>query len=132
MICRNQAAGKDVTAMLSADFAQAFAREWIASWDAHDLDRILAHYTDDFEMSSPLIVERMNEPSGTLKGKAAIRPYWQKGLQAEPPLHFELLGVMTGVRSLTILYRNQAGRRVAEVIAFDDQLQAISGNAQYE
>ncbi|MFN7946981.1 MAG: nuclear transport factor 2 family protein [Blastocatellia bacterium] len=118
--------------MLSADFSQAFAQEWIESWNAHDLDRILAHYTDDFEMSSPLIVERMNEPSGRLEGKAAIRPYWQKGLQAEPPLHFELLGVLTGTNSLTILYRNQAGRRVAEVITFNDQLQAISGNAHYE
>lgn len=121
-----------MTVMLSADFAQAFAQEWIESWNAHDLDRILAHYTDDFEMSSPLIVERMNESSGTLKGKAAIRPYWQKGIQAEPPLHFELLGAMTGVSSVTILYRNQAGRRVAEVITFNNQLQAISGNVHYE
>lgn len=41
--------------MLIKDFADHFAIEWIASWNAHDLPRILSHYADDFEMSSPYI-----------------------------------------------------------------------------
>ena len=49
-----------------------FAPEWIAAWNSRDLDRVLSHYTDDFEMSSPLIVALMNEPSGVLHGKPAI------------------------------------------------------------
>ena len=40
--------------MLERAWAQAFAEEWIAAWSSHDLERILAQYTDDFEMSSPL------------------------------------------------------------------------------
>jgi ketosteroid isomerase-like protein len=43
-----------------------FAKEWIAAWNAHDLDLILAHYTDDFEMSTPFIAKLSGEPSGTL------------------------------------------------------------------
>ena len=31
--------------------ANEFAAEWIEAWNAHDLDRILSHYTDDFEMN---------------------------------------------------------------------------------
>jgi len=58
---------------IDREFALRFAEEWIASWYAHDLGRILSHYTDDFEMSSPLIVQLMDEPSGTLKGKTAVR-----------------------------------------------------------
>lgn len=27
-----------------------FAHEWIAAWNAHDLERILAHYADDVEL----------------------------------------------------------------------------------
>ena len=48
-------------------------------------------------MSSPFIAERMQEPSGKLKGKERITLYWQKGLDALPPLKFELLNVFVGV-----------------------------------
>ncbi len=71
--------------MIDATFAQQFAEEWLQAWNAHHLEAILAHYTDDFEMSSPFIVERMQEPSGTLKGKDQVRPYWQLGLSRTPP-----------------------------------------------
>jgi len=55
--------------MITKEFAEHFAREWIGSWNTHDLDRILSHYTDDFEMSSPVITKITDEASGTLKGK---------------------------------------------------------------
>ena len=42
-------------------FAELFASDWIAAWNSHDLDRILAHYEDDFEMTSPLIVALVGE-----------------------------------------------------------------------
>src|ERR1700723_3107179 len=38
--------------MMTSELALRFA-EWIAAWNAHDLPRILSHYADDFEMSSP-------------------------------------------------------------------------------
>lgn len=47
--------------------------------------RILHHYADDFEMFSPLIVERMKEPSGMLRGKMKVAEYWRLGLAAAPP-----------------------------------------------
>ena len=42
---------------LTREFAHQFAEDWIAVWNSHDLEAILSHYTDDFEMSSPLIVQ---------------------------------------------------------------------------
>jgi ketosteroid isomerase-like protein len=116
---------------LTREFAEQFAQEWIASWNAHDLERIFGHYTDDFEMSSPLIVERMNEPSGTLRGKDAIRPYWSRGLATTPPLHFELDEVLLGVRSVVLVYRNALQRRVTETLFFDDRLRVNRGMAHY-
>jgi len=117
--------------LLDRTFAQTFAEDWIESWNSHDLERILAHYTDDFEMSSPLIVERMGEPSGTLRSKARVRPYWQHGLDAYPDLRFELDFVAVGVSSLSIVYRNQVGVRVVEVLFFDDERRVVRGTAQY-
>jgi ketosteroid isomerase-like protein len=53
-------------------FAERFANEWIAAWNSHDLERILEHYEDDFEMSSPIIAALAGESSGKLRGKLAV------------------------------------------------------------
>lgn len=92
--------------MVTKEFAQHFANEWIAAWNSHDLSSILSHYTDDFEMSSPFIARTMNEPTGILKGKAAVGAYWQRALKAMPELHFELIEVLFGVDSVCIYYQS--------------------------
>ena len=117
--------------MITAAWAQEFALEWIAAWNSHDLERILSHYTDDFEMSSPLIVERMGEPSGKLRGKEQIRPYWQKGLAALPPLRFELIDVFAGVDSIVIYYRSINRKMACETLFFNAQREIIRGVAHY-
>jgi hypothetical protein len=118
--------------MIDREWANSFAKEWVDAWNAHDLERIFSHYSDDFEMTSPLIVQRMGVPSGRLKGKNAVRPYWHKGLVASPPLQFELIGVMVGVSSLAILYRSvTAGRSVIERFEFDDHRRVVRAEALY-
>lgn len=111
--------------------ARTFAEEWIAAWNAHDFDQILAHYADEFTMTSPLIVERMNEPSGMLIGKGAIRTYWQIGLSATPPLYFELRDVFAGVNGLTLYYRRTSGILAAKVLMFDDEGRVVRGIAHH-
>ncbi|WP_232821554.1 Cif family virulence factor [Acidithiobacillus ferrivorans] len=39
--------------MIDKEFAEHFASDWIGSWNNHDLDRILSHYSEQFEMFSP-------------------------------------------------------------------------------
>jgi ketosteroid isomerase-like protein len=118
--------------MITQDWARAFAEEWIAAWNAHDLERILSHYSDDFEMRSPVIIERMGVPSGTLRGKDAIRPYWQGGLAVRPPLQFELRDVLVGVDTIVIYYKSVTrNRMVAEVLSFDSSGRVLSGAGIY-
>lgn len=112
------------------DDPHGFARDWIDAWNAHDLDAVLAHYSDDFEFSSPFIREFAGEPSGKLTGKDAVRTYWQIGLSRLPDLHFELVDVLTGVDCLTILYRGHRGLS-AEVFEFDANGQVRRGQALY-
>ena len=92
-------------------FAERFAREWVAAWNSHDLDRILAHYDDDFEMSSPIITTLVGEPSGRLRGKTTVGAYWAKALRSVPNLRFELLAALAGVNSVTVYYRGHKGCR---------------------
>lgn len=103
--------------MMEKEFAQRFADEWIAAWNSHDLDRILAHYEDDFEMSSPIIPVLAGEPSGKLRGKAAVGAYWAKALQKIPDLRFELVTALAGVDSVTVYYKGHRGFS-AEVLHF--------------
>jgi ketosteroid isomerase-like protein len=118
--------------MIDAKWAKEFAAEWIEAWNTHDLARILSHYTDDFEMRSPIIVERMGVSSGVLKGKKAVGAYWQSGLTASPPLKFVLHDVLVGTNAITLYYYNVTrGRMVVEILTLNDQHQVVSGSAHY-
>ncbi len=118
--------------MIDKNFAENFAKDWIEAWNSHDIEKIFSHYADDVEMSSPLIIERMNEPSGTLKGKDKIRPYWEKGLARFPPIHFEFERVLIGANGIVILYKNQKNQQVAEVLIFNNAGKVTGGNAHYD
>ena len=122
---------KESRLIIDKQWAQRFAEEWVAAWNSHDLERIFSHYTDDFKMCSPLIVERMREPSGILRGKAAIRPYWSQGLKAQPPLRFELISVYTGADRIAIHYRSVGRALVVEMLTFNAQRRATHGVALY-
>ena len=116
--------------MLDKAFADHFAADWIDAWNAHDLDRVLSHYTDDFEMSSPVIIKVAGEASGTLRGKEAVRSYWAKALQLIPDLHFELITTLVGVNSITLYYEGPRGLS-AEVFHFNRDGKVTRAYAHY-
>ena len=116
--------------MITPEFAREFAHEWVEAWNAHDLPRILSHYHDDFEMSSPLIRTLMNEPSGTLQGKQAVGVYWELALSRQPQLHFSLENILVGANSITLSYQGVRGLS-AEVFLFDEQDIVVRSFAHY-
>lgn len=116
--------------MIDGEHARHFADDWIASWNAHDLERILAHYTDDFVMSSPRIADIAGEPSGVLRGKAAVGDYWRTALERIPDLHFELLDVFIGADSVALHYQGARGAAV-EVFFFADDGRVARAAAHY-
>ena len=117
--------------MITTQFAREFAQEWVDSWNSHNLDRIMSHYAEDFEMTSPFIATVMQEPSGTLKGKENVRAYWSKALERLPDLHFEMIEVLVSVDSITLYYHAVLGKRAAEALFFDDHHKVQRGIAHY-
>lgn len=109
--------------------ADDFASNWIAAWNAHDLQRILSHYEDHFEMNSPVIVN-YGEGSGRLKGKEKVGEYWSAALRKHPELHFELRHVLTGVNSVTLIYDGVRGLS-AEVFHFSESGLVCKAFAHY-
>jgi ketosteroid isomerase-like protein len=101
--------------------AKHFASKWIESWNAHDLDDILSHYSEDIEISTPMIKLAAGIESGSLKGKEAVRQYWKKALQRIPDLHFELYEVTTGINAVALYYQSVMNKKAIEVMFFNEE-----------
>jgi hypothetical protein len=117
--------------MVTEAQARALAREWIEAWNAHDLERILAHYEEDVVLTSPVVVERLGDLSGTVRGKAALRAYFAAGLAAYPKLHFELCDLMWGISSVVLYYANQRGTMTGEFMELAPSGKVIRVVASY-
>jgi ketosteroid isomerase-like protein len=98
-----------------------FAKEWIESWNSHELDRILSHYSDNFEITTPMIKMALGTETGTLKGKDTIRHYWEAAFKKVPDLHFELKEVTEGIGSIAIYYKSVLGKMAIEVTFFNEK-----------
>ncbi len=55
--------------------AQKFAKDWIDSWNSHNLDDILSHYSDDIEITTPMIRLSLGICNDSLKGKELVAEY---------------------------------------------------------
>jgi len=98
-----------------------FAAEWIDAWNSHDLDRILSHYAEDVEVTTPMIRVAMGIDDGTVHGKDVARQYWRAALQKVPDLHFELVEATQSVESIALYYKSVMGKMAVETMFFNDK-----------
>ncbi len=105
---------------MTTAFATKFAEEWINSWNSHNLDDILSHYSDDIEITTPMIKLATGFESGTLKGKEAVRTYWKKALEKILDLTFELYDVTSSINSVALYYKSVMNKKAIEVMFFDE------------
>lgn len=99
---------------MTQEEADALAREWIAAWNAHDVEAIVSHYADDIQFASPFVAQ-LNGGAGSIAGKDAVRAYFARALAAFPDLHFEFRMAFAGVDSLVIYYLSVRDLLAAEV-----------------
>ena len=101
---------------MTKDEAWKLASDWVASWNAHDLNSIMVHYDDHVELTSPVAARLLGTPDGRVSGKENLAAYFQRGLQAYPDLRFELEEVLWGLNSVVLYYTNQNGTHTAELM----------------
>ena len=99
---------------MTKDEALKLANHWVAAWNAHDLDLIMTHYEDAVELTSPVAARLLGTANGKVIGKANLRAYFARGLEAYPELQFRLEDVLWGLNSVVLYYANQKGTRTAE------------------
>jgi predicted ester cyclase len=116
---------------LTEDLALELAGDWVAAWNAHDLERILEHYSDEVELTSPVAARLLGVADGKVSGKAALRAYFQRGLEAYPELHFQLEKVFAGLNSVVLVYANQNGTQTAEYMELSPAGKVVRVVANY-
>ncbi len=101
---------------LQASFAREFAQDWVDAWNSHDLERILTHYDAEVLLVSPVALKLLGG-SGMVRGTAALREYFLRGLEAFPDLRFDLIDAFWGVETVVVYYVNNVrGNKTAEVM----------------
>lgn len=108
-----------------------FADAWLAAWNSHDLERVLAHYSDDIVFMSPFVAKLAGDAQGMLQGKAALRDYFARGLAAYPNLHFRLRRVLAGVDSVVLVYDSVNDLLAAEFMQRGAGGQVVRAVAHY-
>ena len=116
---------------MTRDEAWSLANHWVAAWNAHDLDLIMTHYEDAIELISPVAARLLGTPDGRVAGKANLRAYFQRGLEAYPELHFHLEDVLWGMNSIVLYYKNQKGTRTAEFMELSGSGKVVRVVANY-
>jgi len=99
---------------MTRDEAWNLANHWVAAWNGHDLDLIMTHYEDAVELTSPVAAQLLGTSDGRVVGKASLKAYFRRGLEAYPELNFRLTDVLWGIHSIVLYYTNHKGTRTAE------------------
>ena len=104
---------------LDSERAQALAEEWVAAWNAHDLDAIMALYAPGIVFQTPTIIDTLGIADGTVRGAERLREHFARGFERLPDLRFDLDCVYAGVSSIAIVYRWADGTPVCELHEYD-------------
>ena len=112
----------------------AFVAGWIDAWNRRDIEAVLAHFADGVTFTSPVAAAITG--SATVRGKDAIRAYWQAALARSTRLVFTLDHALwdTEGRELAIVYERDADgarSRMCEMLAFDAEGMVVRGEVMH-
>ena len=118
---------------LSRSQLQAHAHAWISAWNRADVDAVLATFAEDAEFTSALALPYAG--TSRVRGKAALRRYWEAALADRPGLRFELVAAICDETAQVLVVHYvalQGGRRTraCEIMQFQDGVQ-VRGEALY-
>lgn len=96
------------------------------------MEDILTHYSDDIEITTPMIAQATGGVESSLKGKEAVRNYWGRALEKFPDLHFELIHSTAGIDSVALFYRSIMDKHAVEVMFFNEEGKINKMYAHYD
>jgi len=70
--------------------AEQTAMRWFEAFNTKQLEKLLELYDDDAEHFSPKLKIHRPETNGLVKGKQALRDWWQDAFDRLPTLHYKV------------------------------------------
>ena len=118
------------------------AQEWLDAWNAHDPQKVVAHFADDVVVRSPVAGQLVRDQTAELRGKDSVLSYYRDGLSRVVRPSILACRSLHGVEDVTIVVRgtrtdqrsterdeapDPLGRRRTSQRAADDQ---VAGRAR--
>jgi ketosteroid isomerase-like protein len=105
---------------------KAIAVQWFKAFNEHQLENLLSLYDEDAEHYSPKLKVRMPETFGLIKGKAALRIWWQDAFDRLPSLKYEVVKLTVDEEQVFMEYirhvDGEVNLRVGEVLEIKNGL----------
>jgi SnoaL-like domain len=114
---------------MTRDQACQLADEWAAAWNRRDVEKVLEHFSESITFTSPSALKFVGV--ATVRGKPALRDYWNLALAQIRSMHFSIERVLWDEvrRELAIIYTAAFdGRsiRVSENLVFGPDDHVVS------
>jgi len=93
---------------MSAADNLALGRAWLAAFNAHDVDALVALYAERCTHTSPKIRHLHPETGGALRGKAALSAWWREANARLPGLRYECVALTADEARVFIEYLRHA------------------------
>src|SRR5262245_12849459 len=94
--------------MGSPDANLAIARTWLRTFNGRDLEGLLALYDDAAVHTSPKLRVKRPETKGQVRGKPALREWWQDSFDRLPGLRYEELTLTADAARVWMEYLRKA------------------------
>lgn len=115
---------------MAAEENKKIALKWFEAFNEHNLEKLLSLYNDNAEHFSPKLKIRMPETLGLIKGKQALREWWQDAFDRLPTLNYEVLKLTADNEQVFMEYirhvKNEEDLRVGEVLQIKNGLIVFS------
>ena len=99
-----------------------FAEQWASSWNSKNVDNVLALFSDEIQITSPMGGARNTSRVESFFGKAEAVKYSRWMIESGRLSHFRLVEAMEGSYSVAVLYEAQRMRRRAiDIIYFNTE-----------
>ncbi len=103
---------------------------WFEAFNEHNLEKLLSLYDDTAQHYSPKLKARLPETKGLIKGKDALRSWWQDAFDRLPTLRYEVIKLTADEEQVFMEYiRHVEGEEdlsVGEVLQIENGLIVFS------
>ncbi len=108
---------------MSPEQNKQIASAWFEAFNEHDLEKLLSLYNDNAQHFSPKLKIRQPETQGLIKGKQALREWWQDAFDRLPSLQYEVKKLTADEEQVFMEYirhvKGEEDLRVGEVLQIE-------------